>query len=40
MALTDSVARYYSAMADQYESIAGHTDPVVEELRKPADTVE
>ena len=35
MPLTDAVARYYSALAREYDVVAGYTDPVAEELRRP-----
>lgn len=35
MRLIDTVARYYSAMAAEYDRLAGYTDAAAEELRKP-----
>ena len=35
MPLIDAVAGYYSAMAAEYDRLAGYTDPVAEVLREP-----
>jgi SAM-dependent methyltransferase len=35
MALIETVARYYAALAKEYDSLAGYTDAVAAELREP-----
>lgn len=35
MPLIETVAKYYSAMANQYDNLAGYADPVAEQLRAP-----